>query len=141
MGNTSPSTSYRQLSDAAGPRPFEAAATGLLALDARVRSASRGVVFVQVVDASQAEAVRHHVVRRGARVPGRRALTASVPLLDGCFRDLASRMGVPQLDGDPRVAARQIAETSSGTLSVVEGDFEEGSWDAQVLVHIGRAGA
>ena len=113
---------------------------GLAVLDERVAERRPGVVLTVAADVPTVHAVRQHVVRRASRQTGRTVLTADVEHLDGCFSDVGLRLGIPRLSGDPRGAARQLAEASDGAVVVMEGDVTEGSWDAQVLSHLPQVG-
>jgi transcriptional regulator with GAF, ATPase, and Fis domain/tetratricopeptide (TPR) repeat protein len=96
------------------------------------------VVLALTTDEPTVHAVRQHVVRRVSRQSGRDVLTANIGHLDGCFKDVAMRLGIPRLSGDPAGAARQLAEASDGAVVVMDGNVVEGSWDAQVLGKMSR---
>lgn len=111
---------------------------GLAQLDEYVLTRRSGVVLALTTDAPTVHAVRQHVVRRVSRQSGRDVLTADIHHLDGCFHDLAVRLGIPRLSGDPASAARQLGEASEGVVAVMDGNLVEGSWDAQVFAKMSR---
>jgi transcriptional regulator with GAF, ATPase, and Fis domain/tetratricopeptide (TPR) repeat protein len=119
------------------PRVFPAAtssiaARGFIELDDRVASAIGGVVVVRAPSREAADAMGAHVARR-ARAGGLCAIEAKSSLGAPLWREVALRLGVGALAGDPTDAAEAIARAATLRRAVVVAALPTvGSWDRAV---------
>jgi hypothetical protein len=119
------------------PRVFPAATAaiatrGFVELDDRIAGAVGGVAVVRGPSREAAEAAGAHVARR-ARAVGLCAIearsTAGAPL----WREVASRLGVSSLAGDPADAADTIARAANLRRAMIVAALPPaGSWDRAV---------
>jgi transcriptional regulator with GAF, ATPase, and Fis domain/tetratricopeptide (TPR) repeat protein len=119
------------------PRVFPAAtstiaARGFVELDDRVASAACGVVVVRAPSREAADAMGAHVARR-ARAGGLCTIEARSALGAPLWREVASRLGVGTLAGDPNDAAEAIARAATLRRAIVVAALPpQGTWDRQV---------
>ncbi|HEY5242863.1 MAG TPA: hypothetical protein VIJ22_15395, partial [Polyangiaceae bacterium] len=108
------------------------AAHGFVELDDRVASAACGVVVVRAPSREAADAVGAHVGRR-ARAGGLCTIEARSALGAPLWREVASRLGVGALPGDPADAAEAIARAATLRRAIVVAALPPpGTWDRQV---------
>ncbi|HEY3818576.1 MAG TPA: sigma 54-interacting transcriptional regulator [Polyangiaceae bacterium] len=119
------------------PRVFPAATSsiaprGFVELDDRVASAACGVVVVRAPSREAAGAMGAHVARR-ARAGGLCTIEARSGLGAPLWREVASRLGVGALPGDPADAAEAIARAATLRRAIVVAALPAaGTWDRQV---------
>jgi transcriptional regulator with GAF, ATPase, and Fis domain/tetratricopeptide (TPR) repeat protein len=121
------------------PRVFPAAAStvaarGFVELDDRVASAACGVVVVRAPSRDAADAMGAHVARR-ARAGGLCTIEARSSRGAPLWREVASRLGVGALAGDPADAAEAIARAATVRRAIVVAALPPaGTWDRQVAM-------
>jgi transcriptional regulator with GAF, ATPase, and Fis domain/tetratricopeptide (TPR) repeat protein len=119
------------------PRVFPAAIStiaprGFVELDDRVATGTGGVVVVRAPSPEAASAMGSHMARR-ARAAGLCAIEARSALGAPLWREVASRLGVGMLAGDPADAAEAIARAASLRRALVVALLPPvGSWDRAV---------
>ena len=115
------------------PAPTPAlAARGFIELDDRVAAGTGGVAVVRASSREAAEAMGAHVARR-ARAAGFCAIEARSALGAPLWREVASRLGVGALAGDPGDAAQAIGRAASLRRAVLVAALPPaGSWDRAV---------
>jgi transcriptional regulator with GAF, ATPase, and Fis domain/tetratricopeptide (TPR) repeat protein len=105
---------------------------GFIELDDRVATGAGGVVVVRACSRESAEAMGAHLARR-ARGAGFCAVEARAALGAPLWREVASRLGVGALGGDPTAAAEAIARAASLRRAVVVAALPPaGTWDRAV---------
>jgi transcriptional regulator with GAF, ATPase, and Fis domain/tetratricopeptide (TPR) repeat protein len=121
----SPRASSPVATSTAGPR-------GFIELDDRVATGAGGFVVVRASSREAAAAMGAHVARR-ARAAGFYAIEARSALGAPLWREVASRLGVGALAGDPGDAAEAIARAASLRRAVVVAALPPAAaWDRAV---------
>jgi DNA-binding NtrC family response regulator/tetratricopeptide (TPR) repeat protein len=121
----SPRASSPVATSTAGPR-------GFIELDDRVATGAGGFVVVRASSREAAAAMGAHVARR-ARAAGFYAIEARSALGAPLWREVASRLGVGALAGDPSDAAEAIARAASLRRAVVVAALPPAAaWDRAV---------
>ena len=121
----------------ASPRVLPAATSriavrGFVEVDDRVASGAGGVAIVRAPSREAADALGAHVARR-ARAAGRCAIEAKSARGAPLWREVASRLGVGVLPGDPTDAAEAIARAATMRRAVVVATLPPaGTWDRAV---------
>ena len=114
------------------------AARGFAALDERVRCGQGGLVLVQLVESSTADAVLAHVARRALHAHPlvlRARARRGAPL----WREVAARLSLQRLDCSPVACAMQIASAALARRTAIIATLPaEGTWDRAVALELAQ---